>query len=74
MSAQLSYPSLKPVKGSVAATAGRRLWTGIGSMLRAACERNRSRRMLAELDDRLLRDVGLTRDEAVAEFRKSFWA
>jgi uncharacterized protein YjiS (DUF1127 family) len=36
-------------------------------------ERSRQRRALAELDDRLLRDIGLTRDEARREFASPFW-
>lgn len=33
----------------------------------------RQRRRLAELDDALLRDIGLTRDEARAEARRPLW-
>jgi uncharacterized protein YjiS (DUF1127 family) len=36
-------------------------------------ERNRQRRHLAKLDDWLLQDVGITREEADAEARKPFW-
>jgi len=36
-------------------------------------ERARQRRHLARLDDRLLKDVGLGRAEAEAEYRKPFW-
>ena len=36
-------------------------------------ERSRQRRALAELDDRLLRDIGLTRDEARRESSSLFW-
>ena len=36
-------------------------------------ERARQRRHLARLDDRLLRDVGLGRAEAEAEYSKPFW-
>jgi uncharacterized protein YjiS (DUF1127 family) len=36
-------------------------------------ERSRQRRALAELDDRLLRDVGLTRDDARRECANPFW-
>ncbi len=34
----------------------------------------RSRRQLAELDERLLRDIGLDRATARVEATKSFWA
>ena len=36
-------------------------------------ERSRQRRALAELDDRLLRDIGLTRDETGRECANPFW-
>jgi uncharacterized protein YjiS (DUF1127 family) len=36
-------------------------------------ERARMRHALAAMDDRLLRDIGLTRSEALREFRKPFW-
>lgn len=35
--------------------------------------RHVSRRQLLDLDDRLLRDIGLTRDEARREGAKHFW-
>ncbi|NDH62599.1 MAG: DUF1127 domain-containing protein [Alphaproteobacteria bacterium] len=34
----------------------------------------RSRRQLAQLDDRLLRDIGLDRDAARFEATKGFWS
>ena len=37
-------------------------------------ELHRSRRQLAELDDRLLRDIGLDRGKARYEASKGFWA
>lgn len=37
-------------------------------------ELRKSRRQLAELDDRLLRDIGLDRGTARYEASKSFWA
>lgn len=40
----------------------------------ARAELNRSRRQLAELDDRLLRDIGIDRAKARFEADKSFWA
>jgi uncharacterized protein YjiS (DUF1127 family) len=36
-------------------------------------DRSRQRRALAELDDRLLRDIGLTRDQARQECANPFW-
>jgi uncharacterized protein YjiS (DUF1127 family) len=36
-------------------------------------ERWRQRQCLLDLDDRLLMDVGITREEAVREAQKSFW-
>ncbi|HJR22967.1 MAG TPA: DUF1127 domain-containing protein [Dongiaceae bacterium] len=36
-------------------------------------QRRRSRRALAELDERLLRDIGLSPTEAVAESAMPFW-
>jgi uncharacterized protein YjiS (DUF1127 family) len=36
-------------------------------------ERRHQRRQLLELDDHLLADIGLPREDAVEEARKSFW-
>lgn len=36
-------------------------------------DRHRQRRDLAEIDDRLLRDLGLTREDVRRECAKSFW-
>jgi uncharacterized protein YjiS (DUF1127 family) len=36
-------------------------------------ERVRQRRALAALDDRMLRDIGVTRAEAARETEKPFW-
>lgn len=36
-------------------------------------ERHRTRRALAELDDHLLRDIGVTQAEAQIECAKPFW-
>ena len=40
----------------------------------ARAELHRSRRQLAELDDRLLRDIGIDRAKARYEADKGFWA
>ena len=39
----------------------------------ARAELNRSRRQLAELDDRLLRDIGIDRARARFEADKGYW-
>lgn len=36
-------------------------------------ERHRQRKALLGLDGRLLRDIGITRDEAIREAKKPFW-
>ena len=45
-----------------------------GSVIRMWFERSRQRRALAELDDRLLRDIGITRAQAGREAAKPFWS
>ena len=44
----------------------------IGSF-RALIERWRQRRLLEQLDERMLRDIGISRSEALAEARKPWW-
>ena len=46
---------------------------GVEALMTRA-ELSRSRRQLAELDDRLLRDIGLDRGKAHYEANKGFWA
>jgi uncharacterized protein YjiS (DUF1127 family) len=58
-----------------AASSHRRLGWGL-RFLRwcARCsERSRQRQALAELDDHALKDIGVTRQQAVAEAAKPFW-
>ena len=45
-----------------------------GSVIRAWLERSRQRRELAALDDRLLRDIGVTRAQAGHEAAKPIWS
>jgi uncharacterized protein YjiS (DUF1127 family) len=54
--------------GPVSARLERALLTALGAL-----ERARQRRALALLDSRLLKDIGLTREQAEAEARKSAW-
>ncbi len=47
----------------------RRLRIALPQLLR----RRQGRQELAELDDRLLRDVGISREQALREAAKPFW-
>jgi uncharacterized protein YjiS (DUF1127 family) len=46
----------------------------LAGLLRTWAVRARQRRALAELDDQLLDDIGLTRSEARREAGKPFWS
>ena len=46
---------------------------GIVARLGEWLRRSRTRLDIADLDDRLLRDIGLTRLDALVESRKHFW-
>lgn len=46
---------------------------GAGDALAAWRERSRTRAQLARLDDRMLKDIGLSRSDAGLEARKPFW-
>jgi uncharacterized protein YjiS (DUF1127 family) len=51
---------------------GRMCWRVAARLLRLY-DRQLQRRMLLELDDRMLTDIGLTREQAQTEGRKPFW-
>jgi uncharacterized protein YjiS (DUF1127 family) len=53
------------------ATVGRRY--ALLRLISTWIERARQRQALADLDDRLLRDIGMTRRQAMGEFNKPFW-
>jgi len=63
--------------GAFVAPAPRFTVTGVlrrlGTRVVAWQERARMRRGLAAMDDRLLRDIGLTRAQAHREYDKPFW-
>jgi uncharacterized protein YjiS (DUF1127 family) len=46
---------------------------GLIAWLRATAARWRERRILETLDDRTLRDIGISRSQALVEARKPFW-
>ena len=52
----------------------RPVWTTRFLLWCAECSaRSQQRQALAQLDDDHLRDIGVTRQEAIAEARKPFW-
>jgi uncharacterized protein YjiS (DUF1127 family) len=51
----------------------RRLLPNLLSRFRGWRERARSRHLLLQLDDRMLRDVGLSRSDVDCECAKHFW-
>jgi len=50
-----------------------RFWRIVLAGIGNSCERSHQRQQLLDLDDRLLADIGITRDQAVEDARKSFW-
>jgi uncharacterized protein YjiS (DUF1127 family) len=51
-----------------------RSWTmAAGSIVARWLERGRSRRVLATLDDHQLRDIGISRADALLESERPFW-
>lgn len=50
-----------------------RLVVRVASVAALWCERARTRHQLASLDERMLKDIGLGRAEAIGEWRKPFW-
>ena len=44
-----------------------------GQIARMWWTRHEARRQLLEMDDHMLRDIGLTRGQAVREWQKGFW-
>ncbi len=71
----------RPLAG--AWTASRRLFSPLDAVKRGIVatvqilfvwsERHRQRHALEGLDDRMLKDIGLSRADAANEFSKSFW-
>lgn len=48
-------------------------YAGLGSMLLRWYDRARQRRQLADMDARMLDDIGVSRHQAIAEARKPGW-
>jgi uncharacterized protein YjiS (DUF1127 family) len=66
--------SLKqPVRAGSLVAAGKALLASLTDTIVIWLNRRQGRRDLSELDDRLLADVGISRQDAVCEARKPFW-
>ena len=48
-------------------------WSFAGDILSRMHARSRQREDLKDLDDRMLRDVGITREDADLEVRRAYW-
>ena len=62
--------------GGASALGDRPVGSGVGrtiAFIFEALERQRTRRDLASLDDRMLRDIGLSRYEVEMELRRPWW-
>jgi len=71
-----SFSPTVPLLGSqgwIVAPAATEPRAGIVALVREWLRRSRTRHEIADLDEHLLRDIGLTRLDAVAESRKPFW-
>ena len=65
------HPDGAPLRRLVAT--GRTVFTVIGRTLSLWQDRARQRAHLASLDDRILRDIGISRVEVAREASKPFW-
>lgn len=68
---QFDFPAVcdPGFRGVQRAVSGR----GLIAWIRAAAARWRQRRILEQFDERMLRDIGISRSQALAETRKPFW-
>jgi uncharacterized protein YjiS (DUF1127 family) len=68
-----SFETTARSAAGLAPTPVRSVFQRVRDRLRTWLERDRQRRALAELSDHLLRDIGVTRAEAMREAAKPFW-
>ena len=74
--AEHGFSATVPLLGSqgwVVAPAAAEPRDTIGAILRRWLQRSRSRQEISELDEHLLRDIGVTRFDVLVESRKHFW-
>jgi uncharacterized protein YjiS (DUF1127 family) len=76
MNAKSALPGRHLPSRPYSAPVQKRLWSILGRCARTLVlwsERWRQREALAELDDDLLRDIGVSRKDARREAQKGFW-
>jgi uncharacterized protein YjiS (DUF1127 family) len=71
--ASLHYSSLQPFEIPAPFTGWGRMRRRVASRLLRFYDRQQQRRALMELDDRMLADIGITRQQAQAAARELFW-
>lgn len=72
-SPSLPYSPLRTLAIPAPLTGWGRISWRLSARLLRLYDRQLQRRVLLELDDRMLADIGLTREAAEAEGRKPFW-
>jgi uncharacterized protein YjiS (DUF1127 family) len=65
-------PGIAPAAGTLSLRPGKVLQRALAALVDWN-ERYRQRVHLGQLDERMLRDMGLTRADAVGEYDKPFW-
>ncbi|HEV7878270.1 DUF1127 domain-containing protein [Bradyrhizobium sp.] len=68
-----SYSIKEPVRAGSIGAAGQAVLSSLAGTMVIWLNRRQGRRDLRELDDRLLADVGISREDAVSEAGKPFW-
>jgi uncharacterized protein YjiS (DUF1127 family) len=63
----------EPVRAGSSVAAGQAVFWSLAGTIVIWLNRRQGRRDLSELDDRLLADVGISREDAVWEAGKPFW-
>ena len=71
--ASLHYSSLQTLEIPAPFTGWDRMRRRVASRLLRFYDRRQQRRALMELDDRMLADIGITREQAQAAAREPFW-